>query len=157
MRPLWGRALWLVVLLAGTVGGCQQQVERGVQKAAEKKIDQRMYGGGTTGGAAETYAEHLAFEMVARRIGENEVRIDGIVRNTGNRTVTHLEVSVGLLDASGVQVAGRTDWFAHTLPFGENNTPLMPGQAKRVGCRINDSGRWTSGAVDVRVLSVALK
>ena len=139
------------------MAGCQAQVERGVQKAAEKKMNQKLYGGGKTGDKADTYAANITFEMVATRSDEDKVGVTGIVSNNGNKTVTHLEVSVGLIDESGVQVAGRTDWFAHTMPFGENNTPLMPGRAKRVSCVVSNAGNWKPGKVDVQVLNIAIK
>lgn len=139
------------------MAGCQAQVERGAQKATEKKIDQKLYGGGKTGDEADAYAANITFEMIAMRIGEDEVRVTGIVSNNGNKTVTHLEVYIGLIDENGVQVAGRTDWFAHTLPFGENNTPLMPGRPKRVGCVVSNAGNWKPGKVDVQVLNIAIK
>ena len=153
-RPVVGIAAIVACMM---IAGCQAQVERGVQKAAEKKIDQKLHGGGKTGEAAEAYAANITFEMVGLRIEEDEVRVTGIVRNKGDKIVTHLEVYIGLLDENGVQVAGRTDWFAHTMPFGENNTPLMPGGAKRVGCVVDDADKWKSGKVDVKILNIAIK
>jgi hypothetical protein len=61
--------------------------------------------------------------------------------------VTWLNLAVSLVDAEGVEVAGGSDIVAHTLPIGENNTPLTPGTAKRVTIHIRRN-------VDVKNLKV---
>jgi len=153
-RPVFGIA---AIVACTMIAGCQAQVGRGDQKGTEKKIDQKLYGGGKTGEEADAYAANITFEMVALRIEEDEVRVTGIVRNNGDRIVTYLKVYIGLLDENGVQVVGRTDWFAHTMLWGENNTPIMPGRAKRVGCVVGEADKWKSGKVDVRILNIAIK
>jgi glutaredoxin-related protein len=132
------------------LASCQQQVEQGVQKATEKKFDERLYAGGTLESGQTGYAANLSFDLTAASATSGdttEIVVSGVVRNNGDKTVTWLNLAVSLVDAEGVEVAGGSDIVAHTLPIGENNTPLTPGTAKRVTIHIRRS-------VDVKNLKV---
>jgi hypothetical protein len=143
-------------------------VKEGVQSAAEKKIDEGADKlGGTIrsilqGGAPVTeeslaYERELVFSMTPTRISPDVVEVAGTVRNTGDRKVTFLKVSIVLLDTSGTQVAGRTDYFAHTLPVGDNTSPILPRGSVRVQSTVADGGRWTGGTVRIDVQKIALE
>ena len=153
----WNRRCAALVLTAALVAlalpSCEKAVERGTQQAVEKKIDEKLSGGGT---ADLAYGDQLVFDLKGQRAAEG-VMVSGLVRNNGSKPVIFLKVAVALLDKDGVQVAGRTDLFAHTFPFGENNTPIMPKAAKRVEVVIDDGGRWTAGAVSVAILELRVQ
>lgn len=144
-RSRWGRLAVVVAALAAmcTATSCQKQVEQGVQRAAEKKMDERLYGGGQLDNDATLeYASQLSFDLSAARNqtpDKTEILVTGVARNAGDRTVTWLKLAVGLVDSEGVEVAGGSDIVAHTLPVGENNTPLRPQSAKRITIHVDSS------------------
>ena len=144
-----------VVALCGV--SCRREVERGVERGTERKIDRELYSGGTTGAKADAYASKIRFNMTVKRQPNGEVLLTGLVHNTGSKTVTHLKVQISLLDRNGVQVGGKTDLFAHTLPFGDNNTPILPRSRKRVRTTVRAPKDWQGGKVDITVLRIAVK
>jgi hypothetical protein len=138
--------------------GCaplESAAERGAQRATERKLEKDFKGEGVTNDEARTYGKYITFDVKAERVNDNQVYINGVVRNTGTRKVTFLKVQIRLLGDDGVQVAGRTDLLAHTFPFGENNTPILPGGAKRFGSPV-DTSRWTGGQVEMDVIEIAI-
>lgn len=100
----------------------------------------------------EVYAKNISFPKVRVSSGsEDSLRMDFIVRNAGQKKVVFLEVTIALLDKDGVQIAGRTDWFAHSSIFGENNTPILPQSSKRAGCEVQKGAQWEQGKIVVTI------
>lgn len=150
--------LVLAVTAVIIAGRLQKEIGDRVEQVADKKFDEVIHSGGSVGGEAKAYTGNIVFEnMEAEPVGSDYVQISGIVRNNGDRTVTSLKVHVSLLDEDGVEVAGRTDYFAHSFPFGDNNTPINPNSAKRIQSHLTGTSGWQGGEVRVSVLELALK
>lgn len=47
--------------------------------------------------------------------------------------------------------------IAHSLPFGENNTPLPPGRAKRFGVHVQHRDPFDGLTVEPEIIKVAVK
>lgn len=88
---------------------------------------------------------------------EGEDRLVGVIRNTGPLTVRYMNVTFSLLDERGVQVAGRSELIAHELPFGDNNTPVLPNSAKEFRCPISGVPKDWTGKITYKVDKVTLE
>ncbi len=107
---------------------------------------------------AKQYARNISFPKVTiKRSGVKELRLDFVVRNDNDMAVTRLAVEIALLDENGVQVAGRSDLFAHDSIFGENNTPVPAKGSKYAGCELKNPRQWKSGAVKVTITEIAVQ
>jgi len=146
--------------------GIREAAERGAERGAQKEIGRRLdtavgdvYGGGKLGAEADAYKGHVSMEVRAERVGESpQVKLTGIVRNSGSRTVTYLKVRFSLLDEDGVQVAARTDLIAHGLSLGDNNSPVDPHSAKRFTSAVdNVPADWLPGSVRCIIEEIAIK
>jgi hypothetical protein len=155
------KRLVLIAVLAPVVlsTGClnlELAAKEGAKEAAGEKIDKSFKGGGVANKAAQTYARNISFALRASRTNSGVVTLTGLVRNNGSRTVTYLKAHLSLLDKDGVEVGGRTDLLAHSYPFGDNNTPIPPGAAKRIKCPINNSN-WKGGKFTASIIEIAIK
>ena len=109
------------------------------------------------------YRENLSIEVKLVRGttggdgGDSEDMLVGVVRNDGDQVVTWVDATFSLLDEDGVQVAGRTELLAHSLPFGENNTPVPPKSAKRFQCPISNVPADWDGEVKWTITDVVLQ
>lgn len=152
----------LIAMLASVVlsVGCMERLElaakEGANEAAGEKIDRSFKGGGVANKAAQAYSRNISFALKAARTNKNQVTLTGLVRNNGSKTVTYLKAHMSLQDKDGVEIGGRTDLLAHSYPFGDNNTPIPPGGAKRIICPIANKD-WKSGKFTVSVIEIAIK
>ena len=104
------------------------------------------------------YAEMIRFPQVSvKPAGIKDLRLDWLVRNDGDRTVTRLEVRISLQDERGVELAGDTDLFAHSLPFGENNTPVQAHSTKQAGGELENARDWKRGKIVVTIIDIEVE
>ncbi len=109
------------------------------------------------------YRENLSIEVTLVRGtadadgDDSEDMLVGVVRNKGDQVVTWVDATFSLLDEDGVQVAGRTELLAHSLPFGDNNTPIPPNSTKRFKCPISNVPAEWDGEVKWTITDVVLQ
>ncbi|MCE5277218.1 MAG: hypothetical protein ABFD92_16250 [Planctomycetaceae bacterium] len=121
-----------------------------VETAVSKKLQ-------TDSSEIAAYARNITFDKMTLKRSRDGYRWEMVARNAGDKTVAHLSVNIALIDADGVQVAGDTDLLAHGFILGENNTPMQPRGAKRVGGEIETSASWTSGKAIVTIEDLRLE
>ncbi len=98
-------------------------------------------------------------------VGANFTYIDGMVTNSGDKTVTHISVHVVFHDSMG-QVAQAEDVPLFLLdrsgPYPDtrdlSKTPLAPGQIKELRLTFEHvSAEWNRAYPDISVTDVSLK
>ena len=139
----------------GVQTAAEHKIDEGVARI-EREVDELVAGGGKPSTVKLDYAKKLEWNVEAERRNRRRVDIRGTVRNTGDKAVTFLRVCFMLLDKEGVQVASETEYLAHSLPFGDNNAPILPGMTK---CFTDDSWdrHWQGGSVNVHIIEIATK
>lgn len=153
----------LVLIAVGLIigfGRIEDAAKEGAKEAVDERLDNAIDGvfqaDGVADEGAQAYSEHIKFELKASRTSDDTVTVGGLVRNNGSKKVTFLKVLIVLLDGDGVVVGERTDLLAHNLPIGDNNSPVLPGTAKRVTSPISNSD-WKDGKVKASIVKIAIK
>jgi hypothetical protein len=157
-------AVGIVTAIVIAFGRIENAARDGAKEAVNEKIDEAINGGvkgviqgdGVADEAAQAYAENIKFELTPTRTTPGTVTVSGLVRNNGAKKITYLEVEIALVDADGVVLSQRSDLLAHNLPFGDNNSPVLPGTAKRIICPITNSD-WKDGKVVASITKIAIK
>ncbi|MGA9813328.1 MAG: FxLYD domain-containing protein [Terriglobales bacterium] len=87
-------------------------------------------------------------------LGDNAVF--GEVKNTGDRTLKEVEVTIYCLDSGGKTIFEKPAFpvLVSDLGFGSNNQPLRPGYSRQFGVKLDDVPSEWSKKVDVKVTSV---
>jgi hypothetical protein len=120
--------------------------------------------------APPAYAANLKFSDMKTSAAQNFVGatvsyIDGVITNTGDKTVIHAVVQVTFKDDMG-QTAQREDLPLRVLrtggPYDEavdfNLSPLAPGQSKPFRLTFeNISAQWNHAYPDLRITQVTVK
>jgi len=148
-----------VVVLAVLVVGAGMLARPGTTELTdvETVVGNRL-GSDKSDPLAKEYARNISFPKVKiNRSSPKELRLDFVVRNNNDRKVTRLDVEIALLDENGVQLAGRTDLFAHDSIFGENNTPIPAKGSKYAGCELQNPRQWKKGRVVVTITDIAMQ
>ena len=116
------------------------------------------------------YAANLKFSDLKASAAENFVGatvsyLDGVVTNTGDKTVIHAVVRITFKDDMG-QVAQREELPIHVLrtggPYDEavdlNMSPLAPGQTKPFRLTFESiSAQWNHEYPDLQVTEIRVK
>jgi hypothetical protein len=144
----------------------RQAAERGAERGAREEVGQRLdsmmgdvYGGGSPGPEADGYRKEVTLEVTPEPTAEPpKLKLAGVVRNAGPRTVTYLKVRFCLTDADGIRVASRTDLLAHGLSVGENNSPIDPYGAKRfISALENVPADWADDRLSWTIAEIAIR
>jgi hypothetical protein len=120
--------------------------------------------------APSPYAANLKFSDLKASAAENFAGatvnyLDGVISNTGDKTVIHAVVEVRFKDDLG-QVAQQEEWPIHVLrtggPYDEavdlNYSPLEPGQSKPFRLTFETiSAQWNHAYPELRVTQVVTK
>jgi hypothetical protein len=82
--------------------------------------------------------------------------IFGEVKNTGDRTLSKVEITVFCLDKDGTRVFEKTYLPVLVTHFslGGDNTPLKPGYSRKFGYKLDEAPSEWSGKVEVEVTRV---
>jgi hypothetical protein len=83
----------------------------------------------------------------------------GEVKNTGDRTLKEVEITIYCLGGDGKPVFEKTynPVLVSEIPFGEVTEPLKPGYSRQFGVKMDDApSDWTK-KVDVKVSKVGFK
>jgi len=115
--------------------------------------------------AANLKVSDLKMSAAENFVGASVTYIDGIVTNTGDRTVTHAIVHVAFKNSLG-EVAQAEDVPLHVLqtsgPYPDavdlSRSPLAPGQGKPFRLTFEHiSSDWNQAYPNLQVTDVALK
>ena len=93
------------------------------------------------------------------RVGNSalgETGVFGEVKNTGDRTLTKLEITIYCLGPDGKPVFEKTypPVFVTDAPFSNDNQPLRPGYSRQFGVKMDDApSDWTK-KVNIKVTKV---
>ncbi len=89
----------------------------------------------------------------------DQLGVFGEVKNTGDRTLKEVEITIYCLGADGKPIF-ETKYhpvLVTDLSFGDNNNPLKPGYSRTFGVKMDDApSAWTK-KVDVQVTSVSFQ
>jgi hypothetical protein len=80
----------------------------------------------------------------------------GEVKNSGDRTLSQVEITIYYLGSDGKPVFEKTyhPVLVTSLSFGEDKIPLKPGYSKKFGVRLDDAPSEWRGEVEVKVTDV---
>ena len=120
--------------------------------------------------APPAYAANLKFSDLKTSAAQNFVGatvnyLDGVIANTGDKTVIHAVVQITFKDDMG-QTAQREELPIHVLrtggPYDEavdlNLSPLAPGQSKPFRLTFeNISAQWNHAYPDLEITQVSVK
>jgi len=93
------------------------------------------------------------------RVGKTELGGTGVwgeVKNTGDRTLKKVEITIYCLGSDDKPVFEKTypPVFVTEMSFGDSNLPLKPGYSRQFGVKLDDApSDWTK-KVDVKVTQV---
>jgi len=119
--------------------------------------------GGSASERAQINPEQSAYlsKILIRnvRVGKGELSETGVfgdVKNTGDRTLKKVEITIYCLGPDGKPVFERTylPVLVSEMSFGDSNQPLKPGYSRHFGVKMDDApSEWTK-KIDVKVTSV---
>jgi hypothetical protein len=149
------RPILIGIVIVGIVVGILAMIFRGEEKKPA---------------APPAYAENLKFSDLKTSAAQNFVGatvsyIDGVISNTGDKTVIHAVVQVTFKDDLG-QTAQREELPLRVLrtggPYDEavdfNLSPLAPGQSKPFRLTFeNISVQWNRAYPDLQITQVTVK
>jgi hypothetical protein len=107
--------------------------------------------------ARRAYAENIVLRDI--QVGESILGEDGVygeLKNTGDRTLSEVEITVYSLDSQGQPIADTTHYPVRESGSGwstRRSIPLRPNYAQKFGYKINGSSDW-SGEVRVEVTNL---
>ena len=84
----------------------------------------------------------------------------GELKNTGNRTVKRIDLTIYFLDKSGNAIAEKeySPIFQTEYSFGGNNSsPLKPNHARKFGYKADDAPSDWARKVTVKVTKIELE
>ncbi len=86
----------------------------------------------------------------------DEPGVFGEVKNTGDRTLKEVEITIFCLGGDGRPVFEKTyhPVLVSSFSFGDANQPLKPGYSRQFGVKLNDAPSDWAKAVDVKVTTV---
>jgi len=119
--------------------------------------------GGSASEPAQANSEQLAYlsKIVVSKVsvGKSELGGTGVwgeVKNSGDRTLKKVEITIYCLGPDGKPVFEKTytPVLVSAMSFGDSNQPLKPGYSRQFGVKMDDApSEWTK-KVDVKVTSV---
>jgi hypothetical protein len=86
----------------------------------------------------------------------DETGVFGEIKNTGDRTLKKVEITIYCLGADGKPVFEKTytPVMVSEMSFGDSNQPLKPGYSRQFGVKMDDApSEWTK-KVEVKVTQV---
>jgi hypothetical protein len=85
-----------------------------------------------------------------------EAGVFGETKNTGDRTLKEVEITIYCLGSDGKPVFEKTyhPVLVSGLSFGDSNLPLKPGYSRQFGVKMDDAPSDWSKKVDVKVTAV---
>ena len=94
------------------------------------------------------------------RVGKStldEPGVFGEIKNTGDRTLREVEITIYYLGQNNEPVFEKTyrPVLVSDYSFGDANTPLKPGYSRKFGVKLDDAPSEWAGKVDVKVTSIA--
>jgi len=108
--------------------------------------------------AAKDYLSRVVVSKVhvARTVLDHE-GVFGEVKNTGDRTLKEVEITIYCLNADGKPIFEEKFYpvLATELSFGDQGQPLKPGYSRTFGVKMDDAPSEWAKKVDVKVTSVA--
>ena len=149
----------LILLICASCKRIDQAVERGVQKAALKKMDHIIFNGEKlTEENLRSYAPNLSFKIldVLRNEAEDKAIVKGKVTNSGNKTVSFLKADFVMLSDEGKEIGHKVDLLAHNLPIGDNNRPIRKGSTVTVRIEISPHPEgWDGKSAKLDIIEMA--
>jgi hypothetical protein len=124
---------------------------------------------GSSGGSDPALSSPAADPAVAAYLSKIEVQnvevskttlgdsgVFGEVKNTGDRSLKAVEITVYCLDSDGKAIFEKLDHpvLVSEMGFGDSNQPLKPGYSRQFGVRLRDAPSEWSKKVDVKVTSL---
>ncbi len=157
---LWGTAAALLVSL---ITPSRRAPAGGALPGASSTGPARS---GSSSGSSEVSPEQAAYlsKILVRNVSVGksvlgETGVFGEVKNTGDRTLTKLEITIYCLGSNGKPVFEKTynPVLVTDLAFGADNQPLKPGYSRQFGVKMDDApSDWTK-EVDVKVTEVGFQ
>lgn len=86
--------------------------------------------------------------------GEHAASVEFELRNSGNRTVTKVEVTVYLLNASGQPIHEEKYYPIQAAGLFSVDSPLRPGYMSKAGTLLSPPSEWQKGAAKIQVTGV---
>lgn len=85
-----------------------------------------------------------------------EAGVFGEIKNSGDKVLKEVEVTILCLGADGKPVFEKTyrPVFVSELGFSRDNTPLKPGYSRQFGVKVDDAPSEWSKKVDVKVTKI---
>ena len=80
--------------------------------------------------------------------------IDGVITNTGNRTLEQVTLTIVFLNAQGRSIKRETYAPVVRLSPPDQLPPLKPGEVRQWNCGVGDVPESWNGQVDVKVADV---
>jgi hypothetical protein len=119
--------------------------------------------GGSPSEPSQVNSEQLAYLssiLVSKiSVGKSELGGTGVwgeVKNTGDRTLKKLEITIYCLGPDGKPVFEKTytPVLVSEISFGNSNQPLKPGYSKQFGVKLDDAPSEWNHKVEVKVTQV---
>ena len=154
--------LW-ALLWAGALGVITALTSHPSMGSLPGKSDTKS-SSGTSDGSSKPSADEAAYfaKVLVKdaRVGQGvlgERGVFGEVKNTGDRTLKAVEITVYCLGPDGKPVFEKTyhPVLVSELGFGESNQPLKPGYSRTFGVKLDDApSDWDKKNIDVKVSQV---
>lgn len=119
--------------------------------------------GGSASEPSQASSEELAYvsEILVRNVTVSKDTLDetavfGEVKNTGDRTLKKVEITIYCLGSDGKPVFEKTSApvLVTEMGFGDSNQPLKPGYSRQFGVKMDDAPSDWAKKVDVKVTGV---
>jgi hypothetical protein len=119
--------------------------------------------GGSVAAPSQANAEQVAYlsNILLSKINVgkdvlDETGVFGEVKNTGDRTLKRLEITIYCLGPDAKPIFEKTyrPVFVTETGFGDSNQPLKPGYSRQFGVKMDDAPSEWSKKVSVKVTSV---
>ena len=110
--------------------------------------------------AESAYLGEVAVSRVT--VGESALGGTGVfgeIKNTGDRTLKEVEITVYCLGSDGKPIFERTydPVLVSDLSFGDSGEPLKPGYGRKFGVKMDDAPSDWKRKVDVKVTKVSFQ
>ena len=107
--------------------------------------------------AAKAYTDKVVVRNI--QVGHSTLDQPGVfgeVRNSGDRSLDEVEITIYFLDRNGQRIHEKTyhPVLVSQFSFGDSNTPLKPGYSRKFGVRADDAPQEWGHKVEVAVTSV---